>query len=131
MKISTVTTKTFEMQIRRLKREQDAQNSNFIILKNSMFRFQLLYDTYLFPLSFSVANAFKLLNEDPGGSEKILLWLKSKWRNLTSFSTTSGTWINSFHDKLMVSRVLWSNPSRASDLNVWSPLILLKLKFRI
>ena len=32
---------------------------------------------YLFPASLSVAKAFKLLNEDPGGSEKILLWLRS------------------------------------------------------
>ena len=76
---------------------------------------------YLFPLSFSDANAFKLLNEDPGGRERILLWLKSKWRNLTSFSTTSGTWINSFHDKLMVSRILWSKPSNDSSFKVWRP----------
>lgn len=74
--------------------------------------------TYLFPLSLSVANAFKLLNEEPGGSEKILLWLKSKCRNLPSRRTTPGTCINMFHDKSMLSSSLKSKLSKA-----WSPKI--------
>ena len=64
--------------------------------------------TYLFPLSLSVANAFKLLNEEPGGSEKILLWLKSKCRNLARRSTTVGTSVNSFQDKSMLSEFVLS-----------------------
>ena len=83
--------------------------------------------TYLFPLSLSVANAFKLLNEEPGGSEKILLWLKSKCRNLARRSTTVGTSVNSFQDKSILSSSLKSNPSKAFWPRPTRPLFTMEI----
>ena len=88
---------------------------------------QFYYFSYLFPLNLSVAKAFKLLNEDPGGSEKILLWLKSKCRNFPSLRTTWGTCVNSFQDKSMLSSPLKSNPSKLRSPNSSRPLLTRKI----